>query len=289
MNTREAKTYTSHIRLSQDDPKFWRFSFDEMGRYDVAACIDHVLNATGAPKLTIVAFSQGVLANLILHSVRPEYSEKVNLLVAYAPVANITHIEPPLGWLVPIIPILEPILYPLTDAGFLGTSTGLRDLLSAACNLIANPICANTFTITAYTSPEQFNKTRAPVYVGHFPTGSTYQNFLHYYQIYKARNLVMFDYGISANRQRYGQDTPPPYPMERIRLPIALFPSPGDTVATPSDVSDLVHTLGENVIFEHVVPETTFRHVDFATGYRANDILHNVAIELMRKYATEGH
>ncbi|XP_054917069.1 lysosomal acid lipase/cholesteryl ester hydrolase-like [Dermacentor andersoni] len=114
------------------------------------------------------------------------------------------------------------------------------------------------------------------------------QNFLHFYQIYEAKNLVMFDYGISENRQRYGQDTPPAYPMERIRLPIALFPSPGDTLATPADVSDLVDRLGENVVFEHVVPVPNFRHVDFVTGYRANDILHNVAIDLMRKYAAEG-
>ncbi|XP_049511370.1 lipase 1-like [Dermacentor silvarum] len=107
MNTREAKTYASHLTLSKHNPKFWRFSFDEMGRYDVAVCIDHVLNATGAPKLTIVAFSQGFLANLVLHSVRPEYNEKVNLLVGYGPVGNITHIEPPFAWVLPISSILE--------------------------------------------------------------------------------------------------------------------------------------------------------------------------------------
>ncbi|XP_054934086.2 lysosomal acid lipase/cholesteryl ester hydrolase-like [Dermacentor andersoni] len=259
-----------------------------MGRYDVATCIDHVLNATGATKLTIVAFSQGVLANLVLHSVRPEYSEKVNLLVAYGPVANITHIEPPFRWLMPIIPILEPILYPFTEAGYLGTSTGLRELISAVCRIIANPLCAASFTITAFASPEQLNETRMPVYVGHIPTGSTYQNFLHYHQIYEAKNLVMFDYGTVKNRRLYGQAKPPPYPLERIRVPIALFPAPGDTVATSADVSDLVDRLGENVIFEHVLPVPTFLHMDFAIGYKANDILHNIAIELMQKYADEG-
>ncbi|XP_075529851.1 lipase lipl-1-like [Dermacentor variabilis] len=161
----------------------------------------------------------------------------VNLLVAYGPVANITHIEPPFRWLMPFIPILE---------------------------------------------------TRMPVYVGHIPTGSTYQNFLHYHQNYEAKNLLMFDYGTVENRRLYGQAKPPPYPLERIRVPIALFPAPGDTVATPADVADLVDRLGKNVVFEHVVPVLTFRHLDFATGYRANDILHNVAIELMRKYAVEG-
>ncbi|XP_037581742.2 lysosomal acid lipase/cholesteryl ester hydrolase-like [Dermacentor silvarum] len=181
----------------------------------------------------------------------------------------------------------QPILYPFTEAGFLGTSAGLRQLISATCNIIANVLCADAFTLTAYTSPEQFNETRLPVYVGHLPTGSTMQNYLHYSQVYKAKNLVMYDHGRSENRRRYGQDNPPPYPLERIRLPIALFPSPGDTVATPADVADLVDRLGENVVLEHRVPQPSFRHLDFATGYRANDILHNVAIGLVRKYADE--
>ncbi|XP_054934085.1 gastric triacylglycerol lipase-like [Dermacentor andersoni] len=241
-----------------------------MGRYDMPACIDHVLDATGATKLNIVAFSQGFLANLILHSVRPEYSEKVNLLVGYGPVANITHIEPPFGWVVPIIPILEVLLYPITEAGFLGLSSGLRELISAACNTIAKTFCVASFTLTAFASPEQFNEAflEGPEEAddedrtGRPSTTTTADNVT--------------------------RDTPPPYPLERIRLPIALFPAPGDTVATPADISDLVDRLGENVVFEHVVPVPTFRHLDFATGYRANDILHNVAIELMRKYAVEG-
>ncbi|KAL3211706.1 hypothetical protein MRX96_008408 [Rhipicephalus microplus] len=50
MNSREAKSYSNHTTLSQSEPKYWRWSFDEIGRYDVAACVDHVLKATGAPQ-----------------------------------------------------------------------------------------------------------------------------------------------------------------------------------------------------------------------------------------------
>ncbi|XP_075529853.1 gastric triacylglycerol lipase-like [Dermacentor variabilis] len=292
MNTREAQPYASHITLSQDDPKFWRFrrivlfmlvrtviideaaagchndviirSFDEMGRYDMPACIDHVLNATGATKLTIVAFSQGFLVNLIFHSVRPEYSEKVNLLVGYGPVANITHMKPPFGWIAPIIPILECSL----EQRF-ATTFSVKLGKTAAETVTMLKIAHNEHPL----SDQQLFRWHKDFLEGHEEVDDEDRT---------GRPST------STTADNVTRDTPPPYPLERIRLPIALFPSPGDTVATPSDVSDLVDRLGENVVFEHAVPVPTFRHLDFATGYRANDILHNVAIELMRKYAFEG-
>ncbi|XP_049511371.1 lipase lipl-3-like [Dermacentor silvarum] len=236
MSMRENKPYVSHKTLSPDEPEYWQFSFDEMGRYDVAACIDHVLNATGAPKLTVVAFSQGTLTNFILHSTRPEYSKKVSLLIAYGPVGNITHIKPPVNLVMPFVPTLM---------------------------------------------------TRIPVYFGHFPIGSSVQNFLHFYQIYKAKNLVMYDHGEEENRRRYGQATPPQYPLERIRLPIALFSSQGDILADTSDVADLAYRLGSNIVLNYIVPQPSFCHQDFVNGYRANDILHNIAIELAKKYSSQ--
>ncbi|XP_049511518.1 gastric triacylglycerol lipase isoform X2 [Dermacentor silvarum] len=235
MNSREAKPYSNHTTLSQRDSKYWRWSFDEIGRYDVAAGVDHVLKATGAPKLTIMALSQGVTITLVFLSTRPEYNEKVDLVIAYGPVANITHAGPPLSVAMPLLP---PVL------------------------------------------------TRIPVYVGHFPMGTTVQNMRHYHQMYKAKNFVMYDHGATENRQRYGQVAPPAYPLERITTSIALFTSEGDFVADTRDVEDLVTRLGSSVILHRVVPEKTFAHVDFALGYRANKLVHNMAIDIIRQHAT---
>ncbi|XP_075531808.1 gastric triacylglycerol lipase-like isoform X2 [Dermacentor variabilis] len=256
MSMRENKPYISHKTLSPDEPEYWQFSFDEMGRYDVAACIDHVLNATGASKLTVVGFSQGTLANFILHSTRPEYSKKK-------------------------------LVYPFTQAGFLGSTNGLRKLFTIACSLLGSLHCDVGFVLTSTSSSEQLNKTRIPVYLGHFPIGSSVQNFLHFYQIYKAKNLVMYDHGEEENRRRYGQETPPPYPLERIRVPIALFSSQGDILADQSDVADLAYRLGSNLVLNYIVPQPSFCHQDFVGGNRANDILHNIAIELAKKYSSQ--
>ncbi|XP_075531581.1 lipase member M-like [Dermacentor variabilis] len=77
MNSRETERYSNHTTLSKNDPEYWKFSFDEIGRYDIAAGVDHVLNATGAERLTLVSLSQGVTSTLVLLSTRPEYNDKV--------------------------------------------------------------------------------------------------------------------------------------------------------------------------------------------------------------------
>ncbi|KAL1425243.1 hypothetical protein MTO96_019394 [Rhipicephalus appendiculatus] len=233
-------------------------SFDEIGRYDVPAGVDHVLNATGADRLTLVSHSQGVTAILVFLSMRPEYNAKVDLVVAYGPVANVSHLEPPLSLLIP---------FHTFACRYLGATEGLSEFLAKVCEILfEGEVCSLAITITAFSSPYQLNETRLPVYVGHYPVGTTIQNFMHYYQMYKARDFVMYDHGAKENQKRYGQ---------------------GDHVADPRDVKDLVARLGPRVIQHRVVPQKTLGHVDFSIGYRATDFLHNVAIDIVKQQIDE--
>ena len=44
---------------TDDKPEYWDFSFDEMGRFDLPANIDFVLEKTGKDKIIYIAHSQG--------------------------------------------------------------------------------------------------------------------------------------------------------------------------------------------------------------------------------------
>ncbi|KAH6929299.1 hypothetical protein HPB50_026173 [Hyalomma asiaticum] len=80
MNSRESYPYSDDRTLSKPDPHHWQWrqvslfsvliehfkTFDEIGRHDLAAVIDHVLEASGAPKVTLLAMSQGVTIALVL-------------------------------------------------------------------------------------------------------------------------------------------------------------------------------------------------------------------------------
>lgn len=284
MNSREAKLYSNHTTLSQDDHKYWKWSFDEIGRYGLAACVDHVLEATGAPKLTIMALSQGVTITLVLLSTRPQYNDKIDLVIGYGPVANITHSGPPISLAMPILPSVLLAVDPFSRGAYLGASDGLQRLVSILCEAIKGHLCSSAMTITHLGSPPQVNRTRVPMFVGHWPRGTSVQNMRHYHQIYKAKNFLMYDHGMLENQRRYGQVAPPAYPLEHIRTPFALFSSQGDLVADTRDVADLVKALGSNVISHIVVPQRTFGHADFAAGYNAREFLHEIAIDIIRQH-----
>lgn len=288
MNSREAKPYSNHTTVSQKEPKYWRWSFDEIGRYDVAACVDHVLKATGAPKLTIVALSQGAAITMVFLSTRPEYNDKVNLVILYGPVANITHSGQPMSVAVPLLPPVLLALDPLSRGAYVGAGNVAQRVFSRLCEVATGRLCSAVVTVTLLSSPLQLNKTRMPMYVGHWPRGTSAQNMRHYHQMYKAKNFVMYDHGVMENRRRYGQMTPPAYPLENIKTPIAVFSSEGDLIADTQDVADLLTRLGSNVILHRVVPEKKFGHLDFAIGHNANGFLHNIAMDVIQQHATQG-
>lgn len=58
-----------------------------MGKYDLPATIDYILNKTNEKSLFYIGHSMGCTAFLILASIRPEYNKKVYLMQAFAPPA----------------------------------------------------------------------------------------------------------------------------------------------------------------------------------------------------------
>lgn len=63
------------------------FSFHELGKYDLPATIDYILNKTGQSTLFYIGHSMGTTAFFTLASVRPEYNKKVKLMQAFGPAA----------------------------------------------------------------------------------------------------------------------------------------------------------------------------------------------------------
>ena len=54
-----------------------QFSWNEMGKFDAPAMIDHILNVTGHDKLYYIGFSMGNTIFFTMMHHRPEYNEKV--------------------------------------------------------------------------------------------------------------------------------------------------------------------------------------------------------------------
>nr|XP_037273276.1 lipase 1-like [Rhipicephalus microplus] len=152
--------------------------------------------------------------------------------------------------------------------GYVGAPENLSKIIAKVCEIFNGELCSLGTFLAGMTSPTQLNETRVPVYAGHYPIGTTIQNLRHYYQVYKAKDFVMYDHGAKENQKRYGQEEAPAYPVERITTPWAIFASEDDTIADPRDVKDLIDRLGPRVIEKRVIPQKNFRHGDFQIGHK---------------------
>ncbi|KAH9381584.1 hypothetical protein HPB48_005275 [Haemaphysalis longicornis] len=75
----------------------------------------------------------------------------------------------------------------------------------------------------------------------------------------------------------------PGYLLQRVRVPVALYQSPGDWYADPRDVARLRAEL-PNVVHRYTVPERQFTHYDFVVGTGAAEVLYGEMIRFMDRY-----
>lgn len=81
-----------------------------MGQYDVPAYIDYILKETGKPKLIYVGHSMGSTIFFIAMASHPQLNDKIELMIALAPVASMAHLRSPLKKLAPYVDIIR-VLY----------------------------------------------------------------------------------------------------------------------------------------------------------------------------------
>ncbi|VVD06151.1 unnamed protein product [Leptidea sinapis] len=94
-NFRGNRYSRKHVTINPDQERFWDFSFEEFGIYDIPALIDTILNSTHASKVNVIAHSQGTTSMFVLLSSREEYNDKVNLVINLAPMCFMENIPPP--------------------------------------------------------------------------------------------------------------------------------------------------------------------------------------------------
>lgn len=61
------------------------FRFQEKGLYDVPVSIDFIVNATGYEKMVMISYSEGTTNAFVMGSERPEYRDRIKLLIAIGP------------------------------------------------------------------------------------------------------------------------------------------------------------------------------------------------------------
>ena len=86
-------------------------SWDEMGKYDIPAMIDKIIEKTGEEKIFYIGHSMGTTGFMAMANDRPQYQKHIHLATFLAPVAFVEHMASPIKYLAPFVNEVEVIKY----------------------------------------------------------------------------------------------------------------------------------------------------------------------------------
>ncbi|CAG5055774.1 unnamed protein product [Parnassius apollo] len=285
-NSRGNKHSRQHLDLDPSQSAFWDFSWHEIGRYDLPAMIDYVLQATRTNKLKYVGHSQGTTSFFVMASERPKYNSKISLMVALSPVAFMTHVKSPLvKLLAPGTPFVHSMMQILGVYEILPHNSASRILKRMLCGIgpVAEIICSNLIFLLIGFDFGQLNVTNLPVLYSHIPSGASAKQFAHYGQGVVSEDFRQFDYGDIKNLDLYGSNMPPSYNLENIIAPVSMFYSEADWFTDPRDVDKLYRRLG-NVIDLYKVPYDHFSHLDFIIAKDFKTLIYSRLRKLLKHF-----
>jgi len=267
-NFRGNKYARFHKTLSPSEHSFWKFSWDEMARYDLPSMIDLALNTSQAEKLYYVGFSLGTTTAFAKFSQDREFAKKIKKFYALAPMATVSHIKGPLRYLAPFTSAFQTVVNIIGADEFAPNQWLMDQFAKYFCgNPVSNLLCKNILFLIGGPESNQLNATRIPVYLSHSPGGTSSRTIIHMGQMVRSGKFQAYDYGSKAeNKKHYGQDKPLEYDVSQMEVPVSVYSGAKDWVSDPRDVQSLTPKL-RNMVGNVYLPD--FNDFDFIWGLRA--------------------
>ncbi|XP_023947434.2 lipase 3-like [Bicyclus anynana] len=278
----------AHVRLNPDkDSKFWDYSVDEIGRYDVPATIDYVLKYTGEDKVNFICYSQSGTTLLILCSERPGYCEsKVNVFLGLAPSVKISNMKSTVVrvFLESLIR-LKGILTTLGINEVLAKGGVTHDFIGLVCLLrpAANIICGTGAGFLDSSHPGSVTGETWQMVSRHTPAGTSLRTLLHYSQIFKTDKFEKYDFGKARNLEVYGTEQPPTYNLANVTVPVVLLHGSNDHFIDENNMLWLQQEL-QNVLETYKVTDPLWNHIDMAYSQHINPMIFPKVNEYLLKY-----
>uniref|UniRef100_A0A2A4J9X8 Partial AB-hydrolase lipase domain-containing protein n=1 Tax=Heliothis virescens TaxID=7102 RepID=A0A2A4J9X8_HELVI len=274
-----------HVTLDPDTDKrkFFNYSMNELGKKDLKAIIDLVLNTTETDRLSLIGHSEGTSAAFILFSSIPEYNDVIELFVALSPVADLSDSGLALTTTIRIGPVLNEILLAFGVEEILGYESLPRKLFQFLCSQgkVGYELCYNViFGALSGYDPAQVALKFFLTILGHFPAGTSRHNLIHYVQLGNSGRFAEYDYG-SKNEAYYGSKLPPIYDLSKVSCKVSMYMSKNDQIVGLKAAARVRDQL-PNVVGYHIVDYDLFSHTDFIYAENAHEqVYEQVISELM--------
>ncbi|KAK3922415.1 Lipase 1 [Frankliniella fusca] len=262
-NVRGSIYSPDHIRLTTDDPEYWKFSFHEHALYDHPACIDMILAKTVYRQLLYIGYSMGSLSLLIMASLKPEYGRKVAAAFLMAPSTTQYYND---GNFISLLNAVTNSTEPVTERlQVVQLPIGLiRQFSQITCRGEARWIC-NRLWLWLTNNP------KAEDYIGNsyyfhetFPGSGSLRTTWHIAQLaWGEGSFRPYVYSSrEKNLRRYGVPVPPKYPIERVTIPIFTYTGDSDKLVAEGDYRFMQRSV-RSIVRRWRHPDPLFSHADF--------------------------
>ncbi|KPI99336.1 Lipase 3 [Papilio xuthus] len=285
LNTRGNRYSKAHKYLNPDDGTFWNFSFHEMGYYDLPATIDYILNRTNQKQLSAIGHSQGNTHFYVLGSTRPEYNDKVKVIIALAPICFLHNVKPPTSTLLALLPSVGNLLQTLGMEEVFSDDSVLNDGIKAICNEkeLGYELCASgVFFAIGGSDPSELEPDFLPVVVSHYPTSTSRKNGVHVAQVALRKSFSQYDYGPIRNNVVYNTIVPPSYDLGKVKMRVALFVGRNDGISSIRD-TELLRDRLPNVEYR-LLENKKHNHLDHVWGRNMYQYLFPHIFSVLKKY-----
>ncbi|CAH1179214.1 unnamed protein product [Phaedon cochleariae] len=277
---------TKHKTLKPDkDLAYWQFTWHEIGVYDTPASIDYILQRTGEKNLHYVGHSQGTTSMFAMASDRPEYNDKIKVMVALAPSALLHEIKHPIRLVIPIYEILRALtnallIYKIPP--YISTSTFIA-VFREFCRFTPNFICKYILFSVAGIEQEQFIEELSGIFTSAFPAGLSVHQLYHYAQVVKSHEFGRYDWGEALNLEKYGSKIPGRYQIEKATFPVALYYGEKDLFISLKDIESYKQVL-PNIVQSYMVPYEDWTDNDYIWARDIKTLLNNDVLRVMGKF-----
>ena len=217
-----------------------------------------------------------------------DFTNKLNIFIALAPVSYISHIKSP------EVQILAKTNLPaqLMKKGYyeiFGNPRGNHIGESLLCSR-KDKLC--DIALMTFLGPSlNVNITRLEVYLSQTPAGTSVRNLDHFRQLVLNGKYCKYDWGSSEkNIEKYGTATPPDYDLSKIKIPVALMSGSNDWLGDPKDLEILKSVLpASTVVYELNVKDMA--HLDFVWGIGESiqDVTYANVVRLLTQYNSDNN
>lgn len=301
-NNRGTTWSRAHLDLNPEtDDAFWDFTWEDMGKYDLPAMINYVLNVSKRPTLSYIGHSEGTTQAFVGFSLNQEVAKRVSYFGALAPVAFLGDSTSGAFTLLANTYIDE-IVAKLGVKEFLMRNSLIQDIIGKFACAFVDEACG-TF-VNLLTGPSaNINTTRIHVYITQTPAGTSVKNMGHYAQSIRDDKFRRFDYGckcsqllpialclssICKNKEMYGTFEPPEYDLSQMKYPRTVFiTGKEDSLATPKDLAKLRARLPAGTIVSEL--NTGYNHLDYTWAFNANEVIYKDIIAQIKQYEGKGY